>query len=110
MVVQPMPGVSFRPVDNDIICKIIRNLHIVEEYCLDFVIHFLHISPSASVYSKVPKQSRVCLSICEYKPSCKTLFVEKNYCNILSFYSVFLKWGHIDSMVLLTVNMTPWYC
>ena len=69
MVVQPMPGVKVRPTDNDTICKIIRNSH--TKCCgifLDFVIHFLYISLSASIYSKVSKQSRVYLSICEYKP------------------------------------------
>jgi hypothetical protein len=37
----------------------------------------LYISLSVSIYSKVPKQSCVCLSIFEYKPYCKILFEEK---------------------------------
>jgi hypothetical protein len=68
MVVQPMPGVKFRPTD-DTICKTIRNSHMnVVEYCLDFAIHLVYISLSASIYSKVSKQSHVYVSICEYKP------------------------------------------
>jgi hypothetical protein len=63
-----------------------------------------------SVYSKVPKKSCVYLSICEYKPCCKILFREKKNCTKLCFYSVFFKWCQYDPMVLLTVNMTPWYC
>jgi hypothetical protein len=70
--------------------------------CLGFVIHCLYISVSASVYSKVSKQSCVCLSIFEYKPCCKILFGGKKYCNKPCFYSVFLKWGQHDPVALLT--------
>jgi hypothetical protein len=68
MVVQPIPGVKARPTDNDTMCKIIGNSHmkccgIFFGFCNPFFI-FL----SASTYSKVPKQSRVYLLICEYKP------------------------------------------
>jgi hypothetical protein len=61
---------------------------------------FLYISLSASVYSKVPKQSRVCLSIFEYKPCCKILFGEKNIVINCAFILIF------ENGVILT----PWYC
>jgi hypothetical protein len=64
----------------------------------------MYISLSASVYSKVPKQSRVCLSIFEYKPCCKILFAEKKNIVINCIYSGFLKWGQYDPNG--TVNVT----
>ena len=63
MVVQPMPGVKFRLTDNGTICKIIRKSHM--KCCgilYAFVIHFLYIFLSASVYSKVPK-TKLCLFV-----------------------------------------------
>jgi hypothetical protein len=59
-------------------------------FCNPFSVYSTCISLSASVYSKVPKQSRVCLSIFEYKHVLKILFGgKKKHFNELCFYSVF---------------------
>jgi len=69
MFMQPMPGVKVSSTDNDTICKIIRNSHMkVCGILFGFCNPFLYISLSASIYSKVPKQSCVCLSKSECKP------------------------------------------
>jgi len=68
---------------------------------MHFVIHFLYISLSASINSKVPK-TKSCLFVdTEYstKLSCEILFGEKEHCNKLCLYSVFYT----------GVILTPWY-
>ena len=58
-----MLGVKVGPTDNDTICKLIRKSHMkCCEILYAFVIHFLYISLSASVYSKVPK-TKSCLFV-----------------------------------------------
>jgi len=65
-----------------------------------FCNNFLYISLSASIYSKVPKQSRVCRYL-STKLCCKILFGEKKHCNKLLLFWFFKKWGQYDPMVLL---------
>ena len=75
----------------------------VVEYCMHFVIHFLYISLSAFIYSKVPK-TKSCLFGDIWVQTClvKYYLEEKNIV-INSFYIlIFLQWGHIDSILLLT--------
>jgi hypothetical protein len=70
------------------------------EYSWYFVIHFLYISLSASIYSKVPKQSRV---VCRYLGTNR---VVKNYLEkkiIFITVILFVFYGvNFDPIVLLT--------
>jgi hypothetical protein len=47
------------------IAALIQKRFLFLVYCLLFVIHFLYISLSASIYSKYPK-TKSCLSVCRY--------------------------------------------
>ena len=56
---------------------------------MDFVIHFLYISLSASIYSKVPK-TKPCLFVDIGIKTCVVkYYLEEKHCNKLCFYSVF---------------------
>jgi len=70
---------------------------------MHFVIHFLHISLSASIYSKVPKTNRAYCPYLSTNLCCEILCGGKEHCNKMCLYSgFFLQWGHTDPMVLLT--------
>jgi hypothetical protein len=78
------------------------------QYCLDFVIHFLYISLSASIYSKVSKTTS-CLFVDIRVQTCVVkYYLEKKHCKKLCFYSGFVQWGQYDPMVLLTW-LFSWY-
>ena len=78
------------------------------QYCLDFVIHFLYISLSASIYSKVSKTTS-CLFVDIRVQTCVVkYYLEKKHCKKLCFYSGFLQRGQNDPMVLLTWLLS-WY-
>jgi len=72
------------------------------EYCTHFVIYFLYISLSASIYSKVPK-TKSCLFVDILVQTCVLKYYlgeENNVINCV-YFLVFFTMG---------VNMTPLYC
>ena len=84
MVVQQMPGVKVRFKNNDTICEINRNSHM--KCCgilFGFLIHFLYISLSASIYWRVPK-TKSCLFVDISVQTCVVkYYLEKKQCNKL---------------------------